>query len=83
MSASILYERVKPGRSLGVGAPQAFLEAMREAFGGDGPWVLADRDDAVVLRGMAAANPSLRDAFERLRSALDNAPDGIRVWAEY
>lgn len=83
MSASIRWAPIRPDhRSLGVGAPQAFMGALGEV-GIDLPCELT-REHLNTLKAMAAAvgrgvdeNP-YRDLVE-----LIEKHDIIRIWAEY
>lgn len=80
MSASILFEPVKPGRSLGVSAPSSFLAAL-ERLGVQLPAVV---DASIVprLEGLRAGLTHEHTAIERLIEAIEQY-ESVRVWAEY
>lgn len=81
MSASILWEPLRPGKSLGVNAPSLFMVALRYAFEADLPRVFSS-SDVPVLRGMAAGMSHEAKAINKLIEAIDEF-EQVRVWAEY
>jgi hypothetical protein len=82
VSASIFYQPVK-GKRLSVGAPSAFLKALREAFNVNGDLVLSSSSYG-VLQGLKAGLDSqdMKAAIEELMAAVETH-DEVRVWAEY
>ena len=77
MSASVYWDYVKSGHSLGVSAPSSFIAAMTRVFG-EPPWTL-DSSDVSILRGMASVseNPSYAKLLELLTTGEDT---GLTVW---
>jgi hypothetical protein len=82
MSASFYYQPVT-GTHLPVGAPRAFLQALRRALGRDGPWELSG-EDVHRLEDLAAAVDA-EDQQHAVRTLLEAvARSGtIRLWLEY
>lgn len=87
MSASIRWRDVTPKpASLDCDTPNAFLEAMRKAFGDQSRWLLSSEHTA-VLDGMAATwtGKFQTNPYEQLANLIrnDGTPRVLEVWAEY
>ena len=81
MSATIYWEPIKSNpKSLGVGAPSAFIRTMEKAFGSD--WRTLDQEALPILLGLAAAQPTDENPFQEIIYLLDKH-DAIRLWEEY
>ena len=81
MSATIYWEPIKSNpKSLGVGAPSAFIRTMEKAFGSD--WRNLDEESIPILVGLAAAQDTDENPFQELIDLLDQYKS-IRVWEEY
>ena len=82
MSANIYWRPVAPESSetLGVGAPSAFIEAMRKSFGSFPCSV--SRNDIDKLSGMAAVYGSDNNPFQEIIDLLDHH-EAIDLWAVY
>lgn len=82
MSVNI-YWRPRPnqGNEIGTGTPSAFIDSMRQAFGGTERWHLteANRD---TLSGMAAVYKNTSNPYHQLLHALAVYGE-IEVWAEW
>jgi len=84
MSASIMWKLEKPeGKSLGVVAPNSFIEAMRRAFG-EFPLYL-DITAIQKLEGMSAVWNNNPNPYITLIEILDKLGNDqrIKVWAEF
>ena len=82
MGASIYWAPTGGGKSLAVGFRSNFLEAMREAFGGDGSsWTIGEAE-LPVLRGMRAAAKDIRDGLDEVIAAIEEHGE-IRIWARW
>ncbi len=79
MSANFYYEPVDINRkSLGIDAPQSFIETMEYAFGGRGPWIIDETSDE-LLRGLHIGG--FKEAAKI--SGLVKKYKKIKIWAEY
>ena len=81
MSATIKWQPVE-GKSLSIGAPSSFMEALERHFG-NRPWVFSDHQHGEMRAfGAGLDDKEMREAMELLAEAAYEHGE-IRVWPEY
>jgi hypothetical protein len=82
MSATILWQPTGGGKSLNVGSPSSFKDAMERVFGSF-PLVL-NESALSQLRAMAAVSGSSMagNAYDELAEIIEKHGE-VRLWAEY